>query len=264
MRETKCIISHLRRNHLATNSRLKSRQASSRSHSDKVAAIIIPNTRQNLEQSCLKQFFLGLCPVCNYGNYSNEPPSLNFKPQHQVASIELTRGMGHHDDLETRNSPILTQFYNLMSPKLLGSNTESNFPVFSLLSCLSNLKYSVLVSKMTFLFRDDVVDQCFEYWKLSKYLVINRLESSSTPLRLLFRAENTSGFKSDIQQKYEGPLESILWRVLSAFKLPAKCMGYFGSNYVKMFYEFIDVDKTLKLTLAVNLSYVCPRPTLHN
>ena len=126
VRETKCIISHLRRNHLATNSRLKSRQASSRSHSDKVAAIIIPNTRQNLEQSCLKQFFLGLCPVCNYGNYSNEPPSLNFKPQHQVASIELTRGMGHHDDLETRNSPILTQFYNLMSPK-------SNFPVFSML-----------------------------------------------------------------------------------------------------------------------------------
>lgn len=41
-------------------------------------------------------------------------------------------------------------------------------------------------------------------------------------------------------------------------------MGYFGSNYVKMFYEFIDVDKTLKLTLAVNLSYVCPRHALHN
>ena len=38
-------------------------------------------------------------------------------------------------------------------------------------------------------------------------------------------------------------------------------MGYFGSNYVKMFYECIDVDKTAKLTLAVNLSRVCPRPT---
>ena len=41
-------------------------------------------------------------------------------------------------------------------------------------------------------------------------------------------------------------------------------MGYFGSNYVKMFYECIDVDKSLKLTLTVNLNCVCPRPALHN
>ena len=41
-------------------------------------------------------------------------------------------------------------------------------------------------------------------------------------------------------------------------------MGYFGSNYVKMFYECIDVDKSLKLTLTVNLSCVCLRPALHN
>lgn len=248
MRETKCIISHLLRNHLATNSRRKSRQASSRSHSDKVAAIIIPNTRQNLEQSCLKQFFLGLCPVCNYGNYSNEPPSLNFEPQHQVASIELTRGMGHHD------GPILTQFYNLMSPKVQ-TVIYSFLP--SLQSCLS------LVSKMTFQFRDDVVDQCFEYWKLSKYLVINRLEPLNTTWIVISCLEYLW-----VQVWYSaeiwGALESILWRVLSAFKRPMKCMGYFGSNYVKMFYECIDVDKTLKLTLAVNLSCVCPRPALHN
>ena len=58
------------------------------------------------------------------------------------------RGMGHHD------GPILTQFYNLMSPKVQ-TVIYSFLP--SLQSCLS------LVSKMTFQFRDDVVDQCFEY-----------------------------------------------------------------------------------------------------
>lgn len=256
MRETKCIISHLLRNHLATNSRRESRQASSRSHSDKVAAIIIPQHSPKPRTVVSKTIFPGsLCPVCNYGNYSNEPPSLNFVPQHQVASSELTRGMGHHAGLGTRNGLNFTQFYNLMSPIVhptLGATFQ--FSVASL----------SWASRMTFPFHDDVVDQCLEYWKLSKYLVINRLEPSSTPLTLLFRSENTSGFESDIQQKYEGPLESILWRVLSAFRLPAKCMGYFGSNYVKMFYECIDVDKSLKLTLTVNLNCVCPRPALHN